>query len=282
MTAAPQAIILSDVNVSGATRRKIIRAKDATIRTLKSGYIYVDPDDPTYDAATQTGHSLIGGWRWFFNDAANLAVADSGAFNNQPVFVLTGSQHHLRVVDPPNLASYTIIACLSMPASVLSAADAFTLGNRYVVSVYDEVANGFIVLFQFTASGSFKGWAVSPKSLSGNALNISVATFPAARPVADVPFIVAWHFDLPTLTSEFYFADAATPITSRNDHAEGDAGGANGRYWPLSFGPGTNTAGWEGKSGPLLISDDSDPSTAMTAEQRIGIFEDWSAAYGIT
>lgn len=282
--------ILRDVRHAGATKRKVIRAKDTTIRTLKCGYIYLDVvkqsgEYVNFDPTTRRGNELLAGNPFLWTDDT-LVVADDAAFNNQPVIQGTGAQHYLRIEDSvrrsvPNLESFDIIVCLSMPQAVLDLADAFTLGNRYVVSIYDNIANAFLGGIQFFATGASKGWSLNPKlSVNGNGFNILMTTYPAVRPVADVPFIIRWRYEQADKTSRFYFNDLATPIAS-NVHAIGDAGGANGRYWPMSFGPGSNNAGWQGKMASFFVADRSDGSTKMTEAQAAAIGSEWAAAFDI-
>jgi hypothetical protein len=286
----PLAQIFNDVSVAGVTKRKVIRTKDATIRTLKAGYIYVDADDGgsgTFDPQTQVGASLFGGWRWFWT-GTDITVAASSIFNNRSVFkgairpAANYATHHFSIPDPPALVSYTAIVVLSLPAIVLTEAAAFTLGNRYAFARYNPVSNTFEAGLQFFGNGAQYGWQVNPgpPAVSGNPLTITAAAFPAAIPTADTPFIIAWTLDAPTLTSKFYYRDGATPITSKV-HAQVSAGGGDIRYYPMSFSIGSNVASWEGNEAMLLIHDDSNPATKMTDAQRIAVMSDLRAWYGI-
>lgn len=279
MTGVPLTHILNDVRVVGATKRKIIRAKDATIRTLKAGYIYVDADDRTFDVLAKSGRSLFGGYRWNWNGTDIVRAESDAGFNNQPAFQGTGNLHHFSIPDPPSLASYTIIGCYSMPQSVIDAALAFTLGVRSPWSVYDAVANRFVSGPRFFGAGAHYGWTfTSDGSVENNSMGIFDS--PDATPTADQAFLFAITFDLPTLVCKMYFNDGETPVASATMLA-GDAGGADGRYYPMSFSIGSNTASWEGDMACWLVHDDSNPSFAMTDAQRIGIMADWRAAYDI-
>ena len=277
---APLTTKLRDVIVPGLTRRKLIRVKDTTIRTLKNGYLYLDPAAPSVNASAKVGRSLIGDWDFNWTGDTNLSIVENDAdFNGEAVFHTTTAQHYLTFPDPPNLATYTIITVLAIPQSVIDAADAFTLGSRYVLSVYDEPANVIKVGLLMFGNAGVKGWTVRPGQ--GDNFNVLWTTFPATKPVADTPFILAWKFDKPTETSYFYFNDGETPITSHVHVLGGDAGGGDGRYWPMSFGLGSNTASWQGDMAMMLIHDDTVEATRMTDDQRIAIMNELSAAYDV-
>jgi hypothetical protein len=281
MTSASMTQIYRDVVSTGATRRKIIRAKDTTIRQLKNGYMYIDADDPTLNAQARQGHSLIGGWRYIYD--STISVAEDAIFNNQPCFSTTGNQHFMKVFTAPNLESFTFMAVLSIPQTVIDEAEAFTLNQNYVYVVYNEVANVFLAGVNLFASGGNAGWAVNSLiGSSGTSMNTLWSAFPGTKPVADTPFIICWAYDAPTTTGRFYFNDGTTAVQSKTNHAGSAPGGGDGRIWPMSFGDGSNTVGWRGKMACMLFSDDTDDSLRMTDAQRIAIMSELRAAYDIS